>query len=232
MRSPVKKILWIEMCGEEHVEANAIPREVAIPPGSAFVIASLHARGYEVDSRTWNEITPPTDHCCVMCSFMYVRQFIYVPELLRRLGGKPKIPMIAGGHGIHNPVPWARVFDRVVIGDGETITPDLVEDLEKWDDSPFVYPNKVGFIKKRAEPPNKLITTQYSSHVRTIEICRGCRSKCAFCELGWTHEYRRATQEDVKECIETEKRASSIHWRVGRSIARPRDCIACAVGIF
>jgi len=192
--------------------------EGALPPGSKYVIAAMEARGHSVDVRLWDQIAPPEGHDLVMVALMFVRQFPHLPELFRRLGLHPEAsrrhgpPVVCGGHGIHNPVPLARMFDRVVLGDGETIGPDLIEDVAAWDHTPHVWPNRTDRAVKRSEPCSVLVTRQYGRLTRYIEIARGCRSKCGFCELGWTHAYREAPREQVLAAIDACDPGDQVHF--------------------
>lgn len=212
------RILWCELPQEYSSEFKTeIHGEGAIPPGSKYVVAALQAAGHSVDVRAWDKIGPPDGHDLVMVALMFVRQFPALPELFRRLRLEPEAahrkspPVICGGHGVHNPVPLARLFGRVVLGDGERIAPDLVGDLASWDHTPHVWPNSTGRAVKRSEPCSTLVARQYGRLTSYIEITRGCRSKCAFCELGWTHAYREADPAQVFGAIDACERGSHVH---------------------
>jgi radical SAM superfamily enzyme YgiQ (UPF0313 family) len=213
-----KRILWCEMPQEYNSEFRApVAGEGAIPPGSKYVVAALEAAGHTVDVRTWDRIGPPDGHDLVMVALMFCRQLPSLPELFRRLAMEPEAarrhgpPVIVGGHGVHNPVPLARLFDRVVLGDGERIAVDLAADLTAWDHTPHVWPNATGRAVKRSEPCSTMIARQYGKLTSYIEITRGCRSKCGFCELGWTHTYREADREQVLSAIDSCERGRHVH---------------------
>ena len=182
---------------------NACPPEGQVPPGEKYVIAALRAAGHQVDCRLWDEITPPDGHTIVFVSLMFHRQFWHLPELFRKLelpidcNTRKCVPVVAGGHGIHNPVALERIFDRVVLGCGEQIAADLCHDLTAWDNTPHVWPNKVAYALKKDEPCSSLVARQYDRLIPYIELARGCRHKCFFCELGWTHKYSEASKDSV-----------------------------------
>jgi hypothetical protein len=205
----MSRILWCELPQEYSSEFKTpIGAEGAVPPGSKYVIAALQAAGHAVDVCSWEQIPPADGYDLIMVALMFVRQYPALPELFRRLRVDPETakrhgpPIIAGGHGIHNPVPLARLFDRVVLGDGECIACDLAEDIAAWDHTPHVWPNTTGRAVKRSEPCSTLTTRQYGQLSSYIEIARGCRSRCGFCELGWTHTYREADREQVFAAID------------------------------
>ncbi len=214
-----RNILWCEL-PQQHSDdfTTPIDQEGSIPPGSKYVIAALEAAGHAVNVRTWDEVGPPDGHHVVMVAVMFVRQYPHLPELFRRLQLEPEAArrtggpaLIVGGHGIHNPTPLARLFDLVVLGDAERIAPDLVDDLTAWDYTPHVWPNDTGRAVKRSEPCSALVTRQYGRHTSYLEITRGCRSKCAFCELGWTHAYREAPRQQVLDAIDACERGAHVH---------------------
>lgn len=214
------KVLWCELPQEysDEFKTPVDTVEGALPPGSKFVIAVLEQAGHHVDVRVWDKIGPPDGHAIVMVALMFCRQYTSLPELFRRLGLPPEVadrhgrpPVVCGGHGIHNPLPLARMFDRVVLGDGEQIAPDLVRDLTAWDHTPHVWPNTTGRAVKRAEPVCPLISRQYGRLTKYIEIARGCRGRCGFCELGWTHKYREARWVDVCASIDACQRGDQAH---------------------
>ncbi len=216
---PRKRILWCELPQEYSSEfKTAIGAEGSIPPGSKYVVAALEHAGHAVDVRTWDEIGPPDGYDLVMVALMFVRQLPQLPELFRRLRVEPEAerrklrpPIVIGGHGIHNPVPLARLFDRVVLGDGERIACDLAEDIAAWDHTPHVWPNTTGRAVKRSEPCSTMVTRQYGRLTSYIEITRGCRSKCGFCELGWTHIYREADRAQVMAAIDACEPGHHVH---------------------
>lgn len=128
--------------------------------------------------------------------------------------------VIAGGQGLHNPLPMAPVADVIAIGDGEDTVPAL---LRAWHSAP----TRNAFLAAAAEiegiyvpsvhdrrtdtivqavAQDVGITLRESVSVsndgtRRIEIARGCRYKCAFCSLGWRTPMRENSPQDVVAAI-------------------------------
>lgn len=215
----MSRILWCELPQEYSSDFRTpVAGEGAIPPGSKYVVSALEQAGHTVDVRAWEGIGAADGYDLVMVALMFCRQLPSLPELFRRLRIEPEAarrnlrpPIIIGGHGIHNPSGLARLFDRVVLGDGERIAVDLASDIDAWADTPHVWPNRLGRAAKRSEPCSTLVARQYGRLTSYIEITRGCRSKCGFCELGWTHGYREAEREQVMAAIDACAPGSQVH---------------------
>jgi len=142
--------------------------------------------------------------------------FKYIPKTI-----KEKIT-IAGGHCMNNPYPFLHWFDVICVGEGETW---IIKILKLFNSKI----NKKEFIKEASQISGSLtlynldlpVYKQYeksientsyylncsnsSGHKDTwyIEIGRGCKSKCNYCELGWTSKYREKNKEKVKEQIDS-----------------------------
>lgn len=128
---------------------------------------------------------------------------------LRSADRSPSHPLVwAGGQGLHNPCPYSPIADLIVIGDAEDPLPAL---LERWESCP----DRGRFLAAAANVPgvyvpsvhgrDSVIVQSVASDIavslrsvveighdgsRRVEIARGCRSKCAFCSLGWRAPYR------------------------------------------
>ncbi len=125
--------------------------------------------------------------------------------------------VIGGGHTMNNPWPYLKYCDAVFVGEAETEIAGIIESARAADTKHEVrkalyrHPNvatveKVGScsVRKRyAESiegnPIYLNKSNAEGHADTwyIEMARGCRSKCFYCELGWTNPYREIAAENA-----------------------------------
>ncbi|MCQ2743379.1 MAG: B12-binding domain-containing radical SAM protein [bacterium] len=113
-------------------------------------------------------------------------------------------PLIfAGGHVITtNPRPYDKIFDFMMIGDGEDSFKEILELfklgydkktlLEKLSEIEGIYvPNKTLKVKKCTAKLNSVIYTpvlnekSYFKNTFIVELQRGCMNRCAFCTASY-----------------------------------------------
>lgn len=152
-------------------------------------------------------------------SVLYVRQYVEVREMFQRMGvpmraadRSPSDPLIAmGGQFSIAPEPLAEFADVIALGDGE-LTGGRIADLlragagreEIMRDLRGVrgfYVPRFGverFERWEAETYSA-VTIDDDGRNPTVELARGCASKCAFCRIGWAGgSYREAPREQVE----------------------------------
>lgn len=152
----------------------------------------------------------------------------------RRVDRGDQYPLVvAGGQGLHNPLPMAPVADVIVIGDAEDPLPLLLVAWERHRD------NRAAFLSEAAVIPGVFIPSLHDkmrdtivqsvsadigvtlrqdirvSHdgSRRVEIARGCKYKCAFCSLGWRTPVRENSAEQVIATIT--KGGKRVHLQAG-----------------
>jgi radical SAM family uncharacterized protein/radical SAM-linked protein len=136
--------------------------------------------------------------------------------------------IIAGGPSVFNPAPMADFFDAIVIGDGEEVILEICEVALQWKETrgrkedllkslsqlEGVYVpslREVGKVHKRFVsdlnevlfPTCPIIPYMKVIHDRlSVEIARGCKRGCRFCEAGFVHRpYRERSPEVIQEII-------------------------------
>lgn len=158
-------------------------------------------------------------------SVLFVRQFIRLPLLFRRMGLPPLAadrgpddPLIVfGGQSMIAPEPIAEFADIMALGDGEHTGKFIVDLLaggatkteimaECDNRHGFYVPSRHtpgdGFIFRRAETDN-IRPYCIQPHERGkgssyIEVARGCKNKCLFCAIGWAGgTYREHPKDQV-----------------------------------
>jgi len=117
---------------------------------------------------------------------------------------KRKPTIIIGGMQTLNPRPIMPYFHYAVVGDGEPVIVPLLEAIESGDD-PTGMP---GIWHDGEVIPGYLPQLNPQAHVdqRTnkttrIELARGCKQKCPFCELAFIKPYRESPFEVVQTLI-------------------------------
>ncbi|MGZ3603764.1 MAG: TIGR03960 family B12-binding radical SAM protein [Thermodesulfobacteriota bacterium] len=138
--------------------------------------------------------------------------------------------VIAGGPLTFNPAPVADFFDALVIGDGEEVILEICDLVLRWKEAhgkkedilkslsklegvyvPCLHTDGQR-IRKRVMadlnqsffPTCPIIPYMKVVHDRlSIEIARGCKRGCRFCEAGFIHRpYRERTPELIQEMIQ------------------------------
>jgi len=151
-------------------------------------------------------------------SALYPRQWLDVPRLLARIG-VPALaehraasdPLVAfGGQSAIAPAPLEPFADVIALGDGERTGPELAEwcargreyALARADESPgYMVPSRTRQLT-RVESGANLIGELLPGRPM-VEIARGCKSKCAFCPIGWAGgSYREASEARVMASID------------------------------
>ncbi len=153
-------------------------------------------------------------------SLLHVRQFWDLPDLFRRIGlplraerRSDSDPLVAfGGAAMIQPEPIADFADVVALGDGEAtgvqiaamLPASKVDIMRELDGAKgFWVPlrNPTGALVRLETPIRDpwIRTGPDENANNTIELARGCESKCAFCPIGWAGgTYREAPLEQLK----------------------------------
>lgn len=113
---------------------------------------------------------------------------------------KNKKVIIGGNYPTTSPQAVAPFCDGIYMGDGEL-----------WDGTSETYMAERGNPKERATA--KLISPYLYEDVQQtrrtfIEMSRGCKNKCLFCQYGWLKPYRECDIADIKMCIDRAKTKS------------------------
>jgi radical SAM family uncharacterized protein/radical SAM-linked protein len=137
--------------------------------------------------------------------------------------------IIAGGPLTFNPAPVADFFDAMVIGDGEEVVLEICDLALRWKEAKA---KKEDFLRSLSQLEGTYVPSLYTEgkkirkrvipdlnqtffpscpiipymkvvHDRlSIEIARGCKRGCRFCEAGFIHRpYRERSPEVIHEIL-------------------------------
>lgn len=158
-------------------------------------------------------------------SALYVRQFVDVPDMFRRIGLAPRAEersasdpiVVFGGQFAIAPEPLAPFADVIAFGDGELTGTALGAMLDAGASKADVKrdvaqrrgfyvpdngPAKVERLEADAYDP--IVVDQRGAQVPIVELARGCRSRCAFCPIGWAGgTYREGDPGKIRERLTT-----------------------------
>ena len=131
-------------------------------------------------------------------------------------------PLIFAGGPVltTNPEPYKKIFDFMIIGDGEVVLSKILDvlkrDLSKTETLDVlatiegVYvPYKTKTVKKITEPLNSVIYTpvisdeSYFKDTFIVEVARGCMNRCAFCTASYLNlPFRNYEYEKIINAID------------------------------
>lgn len=154
-------------------------------------------------------------------SVLYVRMYLDLRDMFERMGvpmrsadRSPSDPLIAfGGQATIAPEPFADFADIIALGDGELTGGRIAEMLaagagrldimrDLAGEPGFYVPSRGVAPFRRWESESYTAVTIEEGKTPTIELARGCASKCAFCRIGWAGgTYREAPQDQVKAAV-------------------------------
>lgn len=169
--------------------------------GIALVLSKIDRQKYDVF-----RVTPKTARLVdvLLFSIFWWEHYYNLASFLRLAGIEkkkhPRPRIIIGGFNTFSPVPLLQYADAVVVGDGEEVIEDALEDrqnksiLRDGDTS-------VEWATCNDLTPFILDT----SDISRVELCRGCRYKCKFCAVGHLKRYRELPVEKAEEAIRATK---------------------------
>lgn len=164
--------------------------------GLSVVADVLRRRGLEVDSyRTGDKR--------ILFSLYWPEQIYEFIRWRKREGLSACDITVGGNTATANPAAILPFSDRVFLGDGECW--DGRTDHKNIVDCNTSNPADIAVAKQIIPRPYEDVQDNRRSF---IEISRGCRNKCLFCQYGWLKPYREADLLDIAEAIKVAKTKS------------------------
>jgi len=169
--------------------------------------------GWQIDTYKFGDkISDVETYDIIGFSIFYFTQVLNLVPFLKQNNIEPlkskrsgKQVLIAGGQGIQNPKPISKFIDVFVMGNAEGTLEYI---LNNYTDTDKLLLNKSLYIPELKEEFDFNFTDNVVSDPiifgknSMIELTRGCKHRCKFCQYGWTNgKYREKNVELVKQQI-------------------------------
>ncbi len=174
-----------------HVQRYRWGHEVHfVPPLTGVHLAALTPPGHQV--RVIHQQVQPvdldTDADLVALNFFsgFAREAFSLARALRRPG---RLVVAGGPHATFNPEETSAFFDSVVLGEAESVWPQVIEDAQERRLQP-VYRGEARPLAGLPTPRYDLLSSSFFVP-RVLQATRGCPFDCSFCTVpGLNPGYR------------------------------------------
>jgi len=192
------------------IGTTTISKEANHTLGLEIITRELVRAGYDV-----RKVDHKTAKDCdiLLVSLYWIDQLIDYPSFLfdAKINPKEKKPIIiVGGSCCLNPWPIKGMFHYAVLGDGEGVIVETIKAIEMGQDpcqSKHVLSNEDITRNVETNVCAELVADHYieerTNKITRVEIARGCKSKCKFCQLTHIKPYREIPPVILKNLIVT-----------------------------
>jgi len=200
----MKKIVLINPAYRSSMHSNI--RILALPPLNLQIIAAHTPKRFDVsiidEALEELDFDAPADLVGITCMTPMAPRAYEIASEYRKRGVK----VVMGG--IHASIMQeeAKQFcDTVVVGEGETLWPQVLDDFERGQLQPFYTMDERPDITHLPSPRRDLSSNDY--FVQTVQTSRGCPYNCKFCSVTMFNggHYRMRDIDNVIEELESLK---------------------------
>lgn len=181
--------------------------------GFKIISDIIKKQGWHLDTYKFGDkIEDINSYDIIGFSIFYFTQMLNLIPFLKENGIEPLSSkrknqplLIAGGQGIQNPKPISKFIDVFSMGEGEGVLEYI---LNNHNDINVLSKHNSLYIPniKKEYISNKINDIESDPIIygknSMIELTRGCKQRCKFCQYGWTNgKYREKNVEIVKKQI-------------------------------
>jgi len=176
----MKRILLVNPAYKESLHSNI--KVLAIPPLNLAMIARYTPENYDVrivdEAVEELDFDTPADLVGITCMTPLAPRAYEIAKKFRDRG----VPVVMGGiHVSYMPDEAGRYADAVVVGEGENIWPQVLEDFENGKLQRVYRVCGLPEIDDLPAPRRDLLRGKY--FVETVQTGRGCPINCNFCSV-------------------------------------------------
>jgi len=176
----MKRILLVNPAYKESLHSNI--KVLAIPPLNLAMIARYTPENYDVrivdEAVEELDFETPADLVGITCMTPLAPRAYEIAKKFRDRG----VPVVMGGiHVSYMPDEARRYADAVVVGEGENIWPQVLEDFENGKLQRVYRVCGLPEIDDLPAPRRDLLRGKY--FVETVQTGRGCPINCNFCSV-------------------------------------------------
>ena len=176
----MKKILLINPAYKGSMHSNI--KVLALPPLNLAIIARYTPANYDVqivdEAMEDLDFDAPVDMVGITCMTPLAPRAYEIAARFHKRG----IPVVMGGiHASYMTDEALRFADAVVVGEGEIIWPQLLEDYERGQMQKVYRARELPDIENLLAPRRDLLHGKY--FVDTVQTGRGCPIGCNFCSV-------------------------------------------------
>jgi radical SAM superfamily enzyme YgiQ (UPF0313 family) len=176
----MKKILLVNPAYKGSLHSNI--KVLAIPPLNLALIARHTPERFEVeivDEAVEDlDFNAKADLVGITCMTPLAPRAYEIATRFRERG----VPVVLGGiHASHMTDEARRYADAVVVGEGENIWPQMLDDFERGQLKKVYSADERPDIKNLPAPRRDLLRGKY--FVETVQTSRGCPYNCNFCSV-------------------------------------------------
>jgi len=157
-------------------------RVLALPPLNLLTLASHTPESFEVElvdeAVSKVDFDQPADLVAITCMTPLAPRAYEISAQFRKRG----VPVVLGGiHVSMAPDEAQQYADAIVVGEGETLWPQLLKDFAAGAMKPRYVLDKHPDITDLPPARRELLTGKY--FVQTVQTSRGCPFNCTFCSV-------------------------------------------------
>jgi len=205
MEKMKQRIVFVEPKGSD---ANVFARYMNLPLlGPVYMATILKKKGYNVQvynehmlGRKVNRKELNADVLCITGLTSTIERGYEIAKRFKSINPFGKV-IIGGIHASFMKEEAARYADHVVIGEGETVIAEIIENIEKFSKEKFIYAQRPDDLDHLPVIDFSLLKNHNQMNITPVMTSRGCPFACNFCAVTamYGRKYRTRNVDNVMD---------------------------------